>query len=471
MKMGKTSRGRSNTLVRTRKSIVAVNVSKKVKKKKRTVRKKSAIERKRQMASEKENVSIENVPKKIPIAVRVKDFKKLQQNDKKKKKTSFVIVTKKGKIDVKTPKKHALFVNAPYLFEANGKIYAYESETWHHRGTGQVRIVRDNARNQVCVQMREKDTDEVTVNFVCGDNSLRANGSKSWLVSGAAFDNEGRATKVISEYALRFGDKESAKKFKAAFERAQAHNAKVGDVGEQTTPVKTTSASSVAEEAKSESKNHSLKTDRRSRERKRFEFSAPAKEACTWSISPDENESDVVALFKCNGAFGVEQATCVQLKAFLRSEGEKLSGSKRALIDRCVRLLEGKFGKWPEPVVAVEEKEAATATPPAVVDVLENTAVQVEEDTSSAVRKGRKDLLRRIQETLKRTRRDREAADSGMSRSKRRRRTYTTAVPAQVSDDAVAAWKRECLEMRQQVAKSLETMSSLHERLSKIIGG
>ena len=165
----------------------------------------------------------------VPISVRFEEFKRKKAASKKRP-AADVEVKKKKK------KRRRSKNNKSTLFEGKGKLYAYEGHVWSPLGSGSIAIVEENALNQLIVEMRDEKTSEIDHQFKCGSEPLKSNGPKSWLFSGMMIvENQSRDEK---SFAVRFTSDKIAKRFKSVFEEAQEHNAKVGNEGEQTTPVK-----------------------------------------------------------------------------------------------------------------------------------------------------------------------------------------------------------------------------------------
>ena len=169
----------------------------------------------------------------VPISVRFEEFKRKKDAASKKRPAA-----EKKSNKTKKRRRKSKYLTSSTLFEGKAKLYAYEGHVWSPMGTGNVAIVENDALNQLIVEMRNEKTSEVDRRFKCGMEPLKSNGPKSWLFSGSMIMENQSACQKEKSFAVRFFSDQTAKRFKSVFEEAQEHNAKVGNEGEQTTPVK-----------------------------------------------------------------------------------------------------------------------------------------------------------------------------------------------------------------------------------------
>ncbi|SCU84433.1 LAMI_0C07470g1_1 [Lachancea mirantina] len=126
------------------------------------------------------------------------------------------------KVDVKTMEE-----DEDVLFKVRAKLFRFDGEAkeWKERGTGDVKFLQNKETKKVRILMRRDKTLKVCANhFISPDYVLKPNvgSDRSWVYSCTADVAEGPAEAFT--FAIRFGNKENADKFKAEFEKAQALN-------------------------------------------------------------------------------------------------------------------------------------------------------------------------------------------------------------------------------------------------------
>ncbi|CAR25311.1 Ran-specific GTPase-activating protein 1 [Lachancea thermotolerans] len=128
------------------------------------------------------------------------------------------------KVDVKTMEE-----NEDVLFKVRAKLFRFDSEAkeWKERGTGDVKFLQNKETQKVRLLMRRDKTLKVCANhFISPEYVLKPNvgSDRSWVYSCTADVAEGGPEAFT--FAIRFGNKENADKFKSEFEKAQTINKK-----------------------------------------------------------------------------------------------------------------------------------------------------------------------------------------------------------------------------------------------------
>ncbi|CEP63947.1 Ran GTPase-binding protein YRB1 LALA0_S09e06062g [Lachancea lanzarotensis] len=126
------------------------------------------------------------------------------------------------KVDVKT-----LEEDEEVLFKVRAKLFRFDSENkeWKERGTGDVKFLQNKETNKVRLLMRRDKTLKVCANHIIAPEYVLApnvGSDRSWVYTCTADVAEGGAEAFT--FAIRFGNKENADKFKAEFEKAQGVN-------------------------------------------------------------------------------------------------------------------------------------------------------------------------------------------------------------------------------------------------------
>ncbi|AGO12357.1 AaceriAER002Wp [[Ashbya] aceris (nom. inval.)] len=128
------------------------------------------------------------------------------------------------KVEVKTMEE-----DEEVLFKVRAKLFRFDGEAkeWKERGTGDVKFLQNKSTQKVRLLMRRDKTLKVCANhYISPEYVLKPNvgSDRSWVYSCTADVAEGEPEAFT--FAIRFGNKENADKFKEAFERAQAENKK-----------------------------------------------------------------------------------------------------------------------------------------------------------------------------------------------------------------------------------------------------
>ncbi|SCU90728.1 LADA_0F06084g1_1 [Lachancea dasiensis] len=126
------------------------------------------------------------------------------------------------KVDVKTMEE-----DEQVLFKVRAKLFRFDSENkeWKERGTGDVKFLQNKESKKVRLLMRRDKTLKVCANHIISpDYVLKPNvgSDRSWVYSCTADVAEGGPEAFT--FAIRFGNKENADKFKEEFEKAQTSN-------------------------------------------------------------------------------------------------------------------------------------------------------------------------------------------------------------------------------------------------------
>lgn len=128
------------------------------------------------------------------------------------------------KVDVKTNEE-----NEEVLFKVRAKLFRFDGEAkeWKERGTGDVKFLQHKETKKVRLLMRRDKTLKVCANHIIApEYVLKPNvgSDRSWVYACTADIAEGEPEAFT--FAIRFGNKENADKFKEEFEKAQAINKK-----------------------------------------------------------------------------------------------------------------------------------------------------------------------------------------------------------------------------------------------------
>ncbi|SMN21429.1 similar to Saccharomyces cerevisiae YDR002W YRB1 Ran GTPase binding protein [Maudiozyma saulgeensis] len=128
------------------------------------------------------------------------------------------------KVDVKTNEE-----NEDVLFKVRAKLFRFDADAkeWKERGTGDCKFLKNKVTGKVRLLMRRDKTLKVCANHIIApEYTLKPNvgSDRSWVYTCTADIAEGDAEAFT--FAIRFGNKENADKFKEEFEKAQELNKK-----------------------------------------------------------------------------------------------------------------------------------------------------------------------------------------------------------------------------------------------------
>lgn len=128
------------------------------------------------------------------------------------------------KVDVKTNEE-----NEDVLFKVRAKLFRFDADAkeWKERGTGDCKFLQNKETKKVRLLMRRDKTLKVCANhLIAPEYVLKPNvgSDRSWVYACTADIAEGEAEAFT--FAIRFGNKENADKFKEEFEKAQEINKK-----------------------------------------------------------------------------------------------------------------------------------------------------------------------------------------------------------------------------------------------------
>lgn len=126
------------------------------------------------------------------------------------------------KVEVKTNEE-----NEEVLYKVRAKLFRFDGDAkeWKERGTGDVKFLKHKDTKKVRLLMRRDKTLKVCANHIIApEYVLKPNvgSDRSWVYTCTADVAEGEAGAFT--FAIRFGNKENADKFKEEFEKAQAIN-------------------------------------------------------------------------------------------------------------------------------------------------------------------------------------------------------------------------------------------------------
>lgn len=127
------------------------------------------------------------------------------------------------KVDVKTMEE-----NEDVLFKVRAKLFRYDPENkeWKERGTGDCKFLQSKDTKKVRILMRRDKTLKVCANHIIApEYVLKPNvgSDRSWVYACTADVAESDKPEAFT-FAIRFGSKENADKFKEEFEKAQQIN-------------------------------------------------------------------------------------------------------------------------------------------------------------------------------------------------------------------------------------------------------
>ncbi|KAH3684560.1 hypothetical protein WICPIJ_004450 [Wickerhamomyces pijperi] len=115
------------------------------------------------------------------------------------------------------------------LHKVRAKLFRFDPENkeWKERGTGDVKFLKHKETGKVRLLMRRDKIFKICANhMISADYELKPNvgSDRSWVYNVTADISEG--TPEAHTFAIRFGNKENADKFKEEFEKAQELNKK-----------------------------------------------------------------------------------------------------------------------------------------------------------------------------------------------------------------------------------------------------
>ena len=126
------------------------------------------------------------------------------------------------KVEVKT-----LEENEDVLYKTRATLFRFDAEAkeWKERGTGDLKFLKNRDTGKVRLLMRRDKTLKVCANHIIApEYVLKPNigSDRSWVYTCTADIAEG--VPEAFTFAIRFGNKETADKFKEEFEKAQELN-------------------------------------------------------------------------------------------------------------------------------------------------------------------------------------------------------------------------------------------------------
>lgn len=191
---------------------------------------KTPVEKKEEATVPTSNVFSMFGGKKDEKKVEETDKKDEQKDDEKKDETKvddepdvhFEPVVHLEKVDVKT-----LEEDEEVLHKVRAKLFRFDAEAkeWKERGTGDCKFLKNKETGKVRLLMRRDKTLKVCANhLIAPEYILKPNvgSDRSWVYTCTADVAEGEAEAFT--FAIRFGNKENADKFKEEFEKAQELN-------------------------------------------------------------------------------------------------------------------------------------------------------------------------------------------------------------------------------------------------------
>lgn len=115
------------------------------------------------------------------------------------------------------------------LYKVRAKLFRFDPEAkeWKERGTGDVKFLKHKETGKVRLLMRRDKIFKICANhFISAEYELKSNvgSDRSWVYNVTADISEGAPE--AHTFAIRFGNKENADKFKEEFEKAQELNKK-----------------------------------------------------------------------------------------------------------------------------------------------------------------------------------------------------------------------------------------------------
>ncbi|EDO18074.1 hypothetical protein Kpol_1045p61 [Vanderwaltozyma polyspora DSM 70294] len=128
------------------------------------------------------------------------------------------------KVDIKSMEE-----DEEVLYKVRAKLFRFDPENkeWKERGTGDCKFLKNKSTEKVRLLMRRDKTLKVCANHIISpDYELKPNvgSDRSWVYACTADVAEGGPEAFT--FAIRFGNKENADKFKEEFEKAKEQNKK-----------------------------------------------------------------------------------------------------------------------------------------------------------------------------------------------------------------------------------------------------
>jgi len=110
------------------------------------------------------------------------------------------------------------------LFKERAKLWRFDANEWKERGNGDIKLLKHKESSKIRLLMRREKTLKICANhYILPTIELKehSGSSRAWIWSTPAdFADEEAKSEV---FAIRFGDAETAKKFKDEFEKAREH--------------------------------------------------------------------------------------------------------------------------------------------------------------------------------------------------------------------------------------------------------
>ncbi|QPG74060.1 Ran GTPase-binding protein yrb1 [Brettanomyces nanus] len=126
------------------------------------------------------------------------------------------------KVDVKNNEE-----DEDVTFKMRAKMFRFapDAKEWKERGTGEVRFLKHKKTGKVRLIMRRDKTLKVCANhYLAPEYVLKPNvgSERSWVYTVTGDVSDG--SPAVQTFAIRFGSKENAEKFKKEFEESQKEN-------------------------------------------------------------------------------------------------------------------------------------------------------------------------------------------------------------------------------------------------------
>lgn len=116
--------------------------------------------------------------------------------------------------------------NEDLIFKMRGRLYRWRKEEWKERGTGEIRLLRNNTDKKIRFILRQDKTLKAVANFYLAENplcDLAPHQGSDKMFFFLAYDCSDE-TPVVEKFVIKLGNADNAKIFKENFLAAKKFN-------------------------------------------------------------------------------------------------------------------------------------------------------------------------------------------------------------------------------------------------------
>ncbi|MCQ2817536.1 MAG: hypothetical protein MJ252_09760 [archaeon] len=116
--------------------------------------------------------------------------------------------------------------NEDLIFKMRGRLYRFRANEWKERGTGEIRLLRNNADKKIRFILRQDKTLKCVANFYLSASpfcDLQPHQGSDKMFFFVAYDCSDEEP-VTEKFVLKLGNAQNAKTFKENFEAAKKFN-------------------------------------------------------------------------------------------------------------------------------------------------------------------------------------------------------------------------------------------------------